>query len=72
MSGETTHFGALMERGRVLEAAEGKCRLESISRPGVTTPMLPMMTKETVKAGDIAFFCLFDDGKGIVLAKMSE
>lgn len=71
MNGEKERFGAHMERGKVTEFAEGKYRLESISRPGITTPPLSPIYGLELEVGDMAFFCLFNDGTGIVIAKMT-
>lgn len=67
-----SRYGAHMERGKVKEISGERCRLDSLSRPGITTPLLPVMAGVTLVEGDTAFFCLFDDGKGIVVAKMAD
>lgn len=62
--------GAMIERGIVRAAADGRYTVESLDRPGVVTP--PLGALGTHAAGGRVYFCLFDDGCGLVLAAMTD
>lgn len=62
--------GAAIERGEVIEMADGRCRVQSFTRPGITTPMIPVLPVQTdvdVQVGDHVYFFVFPDGHGAVL-----
>lgn len=63
------HYGAEIERGIVIEEANGKYRVSSYSRPGVISPEIES-TEENVHLGDKVYFFLFPDGDGKIIAKM--
>lgn len=68
--GTTSYYGAVLERGEVMEAANGKYRVESLTRIGITTPPLPALQGLSAQVGDRVYFYLFDDGTGILIAKL--
>jgi len=65
-------YGALLERGRVINSTDGRCGIESYCRAGVTTPPLPLLNGLEVELGDRVLFFMFDDGTGIVIARMED
>ncbi len=67
---KASFYGAMLERGRVTEVREGKYRIASLDRRGITTPLLPALHMAEAQAGDMVLFCMFDDGSGMVIAAM--
>lgn len=63
-------YGARLERGRVTERQDNACRVESYDRSGITTPPLPLRDGLQAEVGDKVLFFLFDDGTGVVIARM--
>lgn len=68
---EKKHYGAPIERGKVLKVADEKPSVESIDRPGIITGPLDKNEGLTVSEGDTVFFCVFEDGSGLVFAKLT-
>ena len=62
-------YGAVIERGIVMEAAEGGYKVKSLSRYGIVTPAIPAMYGGTIAEGEKVYFFLFDDGHGAILGK---
>ena len=60
-------YGAPIERGEVLEAAEGGYRVKSLTRPGVTTPPIPALLGDTFSVGEKVYFFVFGDGHGGII-----
>jgi hypothetical protein len=65
-------YGAAMERGTVVRMTSGKPVIESIDRPQMVTRPLPMPDGMTVSVGDTVFFFAFDDGSGMIMAKVQD
>lgn len=61
--------GAALERGRVVNIENGKYRVESLDRPGLSSTPMKIFSGETLTKGDSVFFYLFADGDGIILCK---
>ncbi|MGN0997819.1 MAG: hypothetical protein ACI4PG_13000 [Candidatus Ventricola sp.] len=59
-------YGASIERGTVLCEEDGGWRVQSLTRPGITTPPLGVLCG-SVAAGELVAFFLFDDGDGMIL-----
>lgn len=57
-----------IERGQITAAEDGKYRVESYSRDGLTTPPIPAVGEGVYSVGDRVYFFLFDDGHGAILA----
>lgn len=64
-------YGASIERGIVLCAEDGGWRVQSLTRPGITTPPLGVMGTEDVEAGALVAFFLFGDGHGAILGRIA-
>lgn len=62
-------YGATIERGIVAVACEDGCKVQSLTRDGITTPALPSVSGTAYKVGDRVYFFVFDDGHGAILAK---
>lgn len=62
-------YGASMERGIVLREEDGGWRVQSLTRPGITTPPLFALCG-SVQAGDLVAFFLFSDGQGAILGRI--
>lgn len=62
--------GAYLERGYVADAKEGKYRIASYDRHGITTPPLGSFHDDTFSIGDKVIFVLFPDGSGKILGKL--
>ena len=68
MNGENDFpWGAKMERGIIVRAEGGRYDIESFDRPGVTGYGLKAL--KTIEAGKTAYFFLFRDGKGLIIAE---
>lgn len=63
-------YGALLERGTVTEIENGRYRVASGSRSGITSPPLAGMQDAEYQIGDKVLFFLFDDGDGLILTKL--
>lgn len=63
-------YGAVIERGVVLQAENGAYVVKSYSRDGVTTPKIRAIGEKTYASGQWVFFFLFDDGTGRILDTM--
>jgi hypothetical protein len=61
---------AAIERGIVVSAPEGGYKVQSYSRDGLITPVLPSLTQDAYTQGDKVYFFLFDDGHGAILGKI--
>ena len=63
--------GALVVRGRAARIVDdGRCVVESIDQPGITTMPLPIMQGVTITEGSTVLYCEFADGAGAVLMAM--
>jgi hypothetical protein len=61
---------AAIERGIVVSAPEGGYKVQSYSRDGLITPVIPALTQDTYASGDRVYFFLFDDGHGAILGRI--
>lgn len=61
---------AKIERGKVIAAGESGYTVESFGRAGLVTPPIPAMWTGTYTVGQKVYFCLFDDGHGMVIGKL--
>lgn len=63
------HYGAQIERGHIESISEdGRYKVVSDSRNGITTPALPSIGGAAYDVGDDVYFFMFDDGHGAILA----
>ncbi len=69
MQNNCSAYGALLERGRVLSVSEDGAAVESLERGNVTSPPLAFPESLALAPGDTVYFCLFDDGDGLILEK---
>lgn len=58
--------GAMVERGRVIDT---DMRVESMTRIGVVSRPLAVVPGVIVQEDDMVWFCMMDDGNGLILAK---
>ena len=65
-------YGAPIERGRVKDVTQEGARVESLSRPGITTPPIKAIQGTEVQADDTVCFFMFSDGKGMIIAKAED
>ena len=70
MSKETKTNLAMIERGAVVDDADGKYIVASLDREGIETPPLGALNDETYDAGDLVYFFMFDDGTGKIISKL--
>lgn len=63
-------YGAMIQRGKILSITSEGARIQSLSREGVQTPPLPFLSGFSAKAGELVYFFMFDDGRGMVLSKI--
>jgi hypothetical protein len=64
-------MGAMIERGRIIEAKDGIARVESMTRPGLVIPALPLPSGlEDAAPGTPVFYFCFADGTGLVLSRI--
>ncbi|MCE5344524.1 MAG: hypothetical protein LLF96_13210 [Eubacteriales bacterium] len=66
------NYGAQIERGTVTEKTAAGYRVKSLSRPGITTPVLPAAQGMEADVGDNVCFFMFEDGTGAILTKIAE
>ena len=72
MASEGNITGAIIERGKIISAANGQYIVQSFTRDGVVTlPLVtPYGTTETYAEGDMVYFFVFCDGHGMILRKI--
>lgn len=63
-----TKYGAVMERGVIVQADGELYTVASLERDGIETPPIPAVN-ETYNAGDRVFYFLFRDGTGMILPR---
>lgn len=67
-------YGAPIERGVIDSIQDGYYRVKSFSRDGVVSPPIKAINNynnyNTYSIGDQVYFFMFDDGDGLILAKM--
>ena len=64
-------YGAVIERGRIKASEENGYRVMSYGRHGFLTPPLKAMDEGLLlEVGDMVYFFLFDDGTGLILARI--
>lgn len=63
--------GAMIERGVIIRAEDGRYCIRSFCRDGVVTPMIGAMGDHTYQEGDRVYFFMFCDGNGLILAEMT-
>lgn len=64
-------YGAPIERGAIDSIQGGRYRIKSLSRDGVVSlPIKAINNSDTYSIGDQVYFFMFDDGDGLILAKM--
>lgn len=81
---EKEEYGAVIERGKIREVTEKGCRVDSITRSGITTPpLMPAFHQHEVEddkltakepafaVGDLVYFFMFPDGDGMIVGKCS-
>ena len=61
--------GAMIERGYVAEVTEDGYRIQSDTRYGVLTPALKGLTNDTYAAGEIVYYFMFCDGRGMIIGR---
>ena len=61
-------YGVAIERGRIFVTPDG-ARVVSLSREGITTPPLPILSGQTVTEGELVYFFMFDDGRGLIIGR---
>lgn len=61
-----------IERGTVTKALEKRYQVASMDRPGIVTPPILAIGRESYSAGDSVYFFLFPDGSGKILSKIEE
>lgn len=60
-------YGAAIERGEVAEASADGYRVRSMTREGITTPIIPAIGDAEYAVGDRVYFFIFEDGHGAIL-----
>lgn len=60
-------WGAMIERGKITAAEADGYTVESFDRPGATG--YGLKGPDGLAAGNIVYFFLFGDGKGLILAE---
>lgn len=64
-------MGAMIERGRIIEAKDGIARVESMTRPGLVIPALPLLPgMQDMPPGTLVFYFCFADGTGLILSQI--
>ena len=63
-------YGAAIERGTILTAADGEYTVASADRDGIMTPRITGIDNTTYTVGDTVYFFLFRDGTGKILGKV--
>ena len=63
-------YGAAIERGEVTEASADGYRVRSLTREGITTPVIPAVGDTEYAVGDRVYFFIFDDGHGVILTAL--
>lgn len=65
-------YGAPVERGRITAAENGRYRVASITRAGITSPPIkPLFRDSAYEVGEIVYFFLFSDGDGLILDRIT-
>lgn len=65
------HYGASLERGVIESIQDGKYRVASLTRDGISSmPIRPVHGEDVYQVGDRVYFFLFGDGDGLILSKM--
>lgn len=68
---EGKKYGAPIERGVIETIEDGRYRVASFTRNGITSlPLKAMNEADTLSVGDRVYFFLFDDGDGLIIGKM--
>ena len=65
-------YGAMIERGKIIDVQAEGYKIQSYTRDGLTTPFLKPLTDTTYEVGDFVYFFLFADGQGAILGKITE
>ena len=63
-------YGAMIERGEILEVSGEGCSVKSYDRPGVVTPPLEDIHGSAHDVGERVCFFMFDDGSGKILTSL--
>lgn len=63
-------YGACLERGKILSAAEGGYTVASLDRDGIESPPIPSLDGTIYTVADTVYFFLFRDGTGIILGRI--
>lgn len=61
-------YGAVIERGEIIESENNLYVVRSLTRSGVTTPPMRAADGTTYRNGDRVYFFMFDDGNGRIIA----
>lgn len=59
--------GAIIERGKVLTAADGGYTVQSLDRDGIVSPPIQPIDDSTYTVNDMVYFFLFRDGTGKII-----
>lgn len=64
-------YGAPLERGVIETIEDGKYRVASLTRDGIRSmPIRSANSEDAFALGDRVYFFLFEDGDGLILARM--
>ena len=63
-------FGAMIERGRIVESSPEGYSVESLDRQGISSPPIIAISDTEYTVGDMVYFFLFVDGTGRILCGM--
>ncbi len=66
---EHGEYGARMERGRITAASGNSYTVESYDRPGLVSMSGGVKGAAGYAVGDRVIFCLFPDGRGMILGR---
>ncbi len=59
----------MIERGYVAEVTEDGYRIQSDTRYGVMTPALKGLDGTAYAAGEIVYYFMFSDGRGMIIGR---
>ncbi len=64
------NMGAMIERGEIIRAEGARYKVQSFTRDGVVTPLIPATGDASYETGDMVYFFMFEDGYGLIIAKL--
>lgn len=65
------NMGATIERGEIIRTEKAGYSVRSFTRDGVVTPLIPASGEANYANGDLVYFFMFEDGHGLIIAKMN-